>query len=182
LLRYPEVLLSEWSQVAPGYGFFALCTLLAALVFAASVWLWSRRGRRGALLVPVIGAALLVATCGLVGSNGIRRDLQQVRLARQMGVSLSDPRFNPWFPLDYLMSEDVLVRGTTTREEVHEITRHATARYKCATGEAIIYYGTESDPPQTVSIEVLYDEQDRIREVRSYNDSLRLFTDGCDRF
>jgi|SRR6266540_3701958 len=163
------------------YAFLASCSLLAALAVGAAAWFWWRR-RRLLRALPLLITLPLLGSCGLTTITWVRHDVQRVRLARQMGVELRDPRFTPMFPYDYLAAEDVLVRGRTTRAEVEALTRHAQVRYRCASGleEAFFFYGMTQEDALVVAVR--YDKQDHVEGVYAYNDSLRLFTDGCMQF
>jgi hypothetical protein len=159
---------------------WAVATIAPATVFVGACALWRWRRDRALLLLPVL-AVLPLGACGAIGVTKVTHDLRAARLAHQMGVGVWNPLFTSSFPEEYLRSERVLVRGTTTRAEVHVLTAYAYTRYRChADREAFYFYASRQE--DAIVVEVRYDSQDRVREVWPFNDSLRLFAEGCPQF
>jgi hypothetical protein len=166
------------------WGFLLVCTAPWLLLLLACVAAWRRgRWRPAALLVGLVLVAPL-GVCGWEGANLVEREVEQFRIARAMGVALTDPRLDFTFPGGFVVA--AAVPGRTTREQVRALVPRARARYGCPNYDVVFFF---SESPRGVfrsyqvgdAVVVNYDRADQVREAYVV-DSLVPSLDRCARF
>ena len=109
-----------------------LSVLVTLLLFAGAVLLlrrWIRdKSRASSMILFVVTTVFAVVLSRWLILN-IMLDIERIVAATELGVSLNDQRYPSKFPANYLQGR--LVKGVTTRAQVHELLKLAKARYLC---------------------------------------------------
>jgi hypothetical protein len=156
LTAYPDV-----------WGPWLLATSAVMLVLISAAYGWWRI-RRWPLLALALLSALPAAACGAMGAPRLGVDVQRVLIARQMGIALSDERFDHAFPAGYLAS--LIVPSRSTRDEVHALVPGARARYACGNSDTFFFFSERIGGAfgQGQALEVTYDAQGGLPRPRSF--------------
>lgn len=131
--------------------------------------LW--RIARSALLILLLFTTL---SCGALTDSGSATEKAQ--LAAQLGIDPQTLDRYPYFPLDYFL--EVLKPGMS-RQEVHQMVRGYKKVFRCGQYAEVYYYYSQDDR-RALRMEIIYDEQERYREIRGEDpDSRTISTTGC---
>ncbi len=133
-----------------------LAVLVTLLLFAGALLLLRRSIRdesRASSIILFVVTTLFAVILSRLLILDIILDIERVAAATELGVSLNDQQYLHDFPADYLQGR--LVKGVTTRAQVHELLKLAKARYQCAWDEK--YFFISSSRYKAVILDVVYD-------------------------
>ena len=133
-----------------------LSVLVTLLLFAGAVLLfrlWMRdKSQASSIILFVVTTVFAVVLSRWLILN-IRLDIERIAAATELGVSFNYQLSLNYFPADHL--QERLVKGVTTRAQVHELLKLAKARYLCGSDEK--YFFISSSRYKAVILDVLYD-------------------------
>ena len=133
-----------------------LSVLVTLLLFAGAVLLfrlWMRDKSQASSIILFVVTTVFAVTLSRWLILNIRLDIERIAAATELGVSLNDQRYPSYFPANYLQGR--LVKGVTTRAQVHELLKLAKARYRCASDEK--HFFISSSRYKAVILNVWYD-------------------------
>ena len=157
-----------------------LAVLVTLLLFAGALLLlrrWIRDESRASSIILFVLTTLFAVILSRLLILDIILDIERVAAATELGVSLNDQQYLHDFPAIYLQGR--LVKGVTTRAQVHELLKLAKARYLCGLGNAEKYFFISSSRRKAVILNVWYDG-----DVYSYSSTVgdsgdRISIENC---